>query len=114
MRILVCGSRIWKDREGIKVNLASYAAHDPVVIHGGARGADTIAGEVAKELGFEVEVFPADWNKHGKTAGFIRNQQMLDEGKPDRLLAFHLNNSRGTQDMIDRAQKAGLLTIVWG
>ena len=113
MRILVCGSRDWDDREPIDDALEMYNHSPGVVIHGGARGADQLAGEIAFDMGFEVEVFPADWKLHGKSAGVIRNQQMLDEGKPDIVLAFQKNNSRGTQDMINRARKAGVPVTIW-
>lgn len=63
-----------------------------------------------------VEKYPADWEKYGKVAGPIRNQQMLDEGKPDVVYAFtdDLSNSRGTADMCRRANKAGVPVYVIG
>lgn len=80
------------------------------IIEGDARGADTQAGEIAWLHNFDLKIYPADWNKHGKAAGPIRNQQMLDEGKPDIVLAFHddIENSKGTKDMVKRATKAGI------
>jgi hypothetical protein len=56
--------------------------------HGGAKGADTIAGLIARELGKFVTEFPADWNRYGKGAGPIRNRQMLDEFRPEVVFAF--------------------------
>jgi UDP-N-acetylmuramoylalanine-D-glutamate ligase len=53
-----------------------------------------------------LEVYPADWKLHGKSAGHIRNQQMLDESKPDIVIAFP--GGRGTANMIKRAKKAGV------
>jgi hypothetical protein len=125
MRVLVCGSRDWTDAGRIlKELLAVEYAHDAYVtevIHGGAGGADTLSGVAARKMcGYgkpkaqvkkntpKITVFPADWKKHGRAAGFIRNQQMLDEGKPDLVLAFWKNKSRGTEDMIRRARKAGV------
>lgn len=83
--------------------------HAPVVVHGAARGADSLSGEVAEELGCTVEVYPADWLKYGKAAGPIRNKQMLDTG-PDVVLAFHddLENSKGTRHCVTEAEKRGL------
>jgi len=81
------------------------------LIHGDAIGADRLSEEVLKGYfkgGFVVERYPADWEKYGKEAGPIRNKQMLDEGKPDMVIAFRLQNSRGTQNMIDQATKAGI------
>lgn len=116
MKILVCGSRNWSDIETIANTLMSIS-DDPtsVIIHGACRGADWIAGEVSKQLGFIVRDYPADWNQYKKAAGIIRNQHMLDvENKPtdcfDLCLAFNddLENSNGTLDMVTRANKAGI------
>jgi hypothetical protein len=65
---------------------------------------------VAEELGIPVLSFPADWARFGRAAGPIRNQRMLDEGKPTLVLAFHNNivESKGTKDMVKRARKAGI------
>lgn len=83
------------------------------VVHGGARGADQIAGYLCKELDIPVKEYPADWKKHGRKAGPIRNQQMLNEEAIDEVWAFWLG-SPGTRDMIDRAFKAGILVKVFG
>ena len=107
MRLLVCGSRTWESRDEIRRQLLDLKPDE--VIHGGARGADRLAGEVARELGIPVRAFPADWKRLGRKAGPVRNQQMLDEGQPDRVLAFRMEgDSPGTDDMIRRARKAGL------
>ncbi len=62
-----------------------------------------------------VDKFPAAWDKYGKAAGPIRNQQMIDEGRPDFVIAFHSNvgQSRGTMDMLCRANKAGLVVTLY-
>jgi hypothetical protein len=106
-RVLVCGSRHWTDKSRIRRALAQFDPGD-VLIHGGAQGADTIAGEAARDLGLTVEVFPADWKTHGNAAGPIRNQRMLDEGKPHCVVAFPLPGSIGTWDMIRRANKTDI------
>ena len=77
-----------------------------VIIHGAAKGADSLASEWAALNEVKEEVFPADWKTHGRAAGPIRNQQMLDEGKPDLVIAFP--GGRGTADMVKRARKAGI------
>lgn len=114
MRVLVCGDRAWTAREMIREVLEQ--ARPTLVIHGGARGADTLAGEVAEEMDLPVKVFPADWKRYGKAAGVLRNQQMLDEGQPDLVLAFHtdLTCSKGTLDMVRRAKAAGIRFEVHG
>ena len=110
MRILICGDRDWKLFGPIMRELRARRKDVTVVIHGCARGADTVAGKVAYSLGIKVERYPADWTKYGKGAGPIRNQQMLDDGKPDLVLAFHedIASSKGTADMVRRAKEAGI------
>lgn len=110
-RVLVTGDRNWTDIETIEWQL-KLCVHMEVLIHGGARGADTIAGAFGKKLGSKVEVleFRADWDKYGRAAGPIRNKQMLVEGFPDYVLAFHddLELSKGTRHMVSLARKAGI------
>lgn len=77
-----------------------------LVIHGGARGADTHAGWAATAVDIPVAVYPADWATHGRRAGPIRNAQMLAEGRPDAVLAFP--GGRGTADMVRQARAAGV------
>lgn len=122
MRVLVCGSRTFSDRDAIHSSLLSAWWSEPsqlVVIEGGARGADAIAAKWAQRFGRGVGhiQFPADWARYGKRAGFIRNRQMLDEGKPDVVLAFvdkPLAESVGTAMMVDLARKAGVVTHIAG
>lgn len=77
---------------------------DITIISGGARGVDSAAIDFATVHFCKLEVFKADWNKHGKAAGPIRNQQMLDEGKPDLVVAFP--GGRGTQHMVRITEKS--------
>lgn len=109
MRILVTGDREWIDEQLIIMWLMSLSP-TTVIIQGGAEGADAIAKYYADDRGMDVLTFNADWIKYRKGAGPIRNQQMLDEGQPDEVHAFHndIKNSKGTKDMIQRALKAGL------
>src|SRR5690349_24754694 len=74
MKVLVCGSRDWTDEGPIADRLATLAPDGcATLIHGAARGADTIASNVADLLGWAVHQFPADWDRHGKRAGILRN-----------------------------------------
>lgn len=82
------------------------------IIAGAAKGIDTAAVNYAVVNWQVFEEFPADWDKYGKSAGRIRNQQMLDEGKPDLVVAFPGPESIGTWDMIRRAKKAGVEVII--
>ena len=115
MRLLICGDRNWIDGEFIRNILLDIGPENiEVVIEGGARGADTLARKAAQSLEIKVEEYPADWEFFGKPAGHIRNIQMLLEGRPTDVLAFHddFENSKGTKDMIQRARKAGLTTTI--
>lgn len=111
MRILVCGGRDFgvTDRQhayiGDMLSL-KITGPDDVMIVGGAKGVDTAAEYFAKRWQLRHEVYPAQWDRHGKRAGPIRNQQMLDEGKPDKVIAFP--GGKGTADMVKRARKAGI------
>lgn len=103
MRVLVCGGRYFDDAKWLEheLNFIHEAVNITELIHGGARGADTLAGEWASHREIPVKVFPANWKKHGKAAGFIRNHQMIDEGNPFMVVAFPGGN--GTQHMIETA-----------
>jgi len=123
-RVLVCGGRdygwtvdpITKKRTAnieqqrhvyhVMETLKNSTDRKIVIIHGAAKGADTLADEASNFFGIAAESFPADWARHGKAAGHIRNKQMLDEGKPDLVLAFP--GGRGTLNMITQAQTAGI------
>lgn len=108
-RVLVCGGRDYNDRGRVFRTLDLYhMRHGPIewVIYGMARGADTLAAEWALYEKVPSTGFRADWRKHGKAAGPIRNQQMIDEGKPTVVIAFP--GGRGTADMVRRAKDAGL------
>lgn len=123
-RLLVCGARTWTRCGVIYERLATwnepYAAQ--VLIHGNADGADRIAALCAMALGINVDLPPsaalgrpfggysANWKKYGLAAGPNRNAQMLREGKPDAVWAFHddIAYSKGTRNMVEQAVKAGV------
>lgn len=110
MRLLVCGSRDWTDAKLIKAELLSVRPTE--VIHGAARGADILAGLVARSLGIPVVEYPANWREHGHAAGPIRNRVML-EAKPDAVVAFKdrfddTMRSGGTEHMVSIALRAGV------
>ncbi len=108
MRILICGSRNWIKLDAIENVLNQFDPRRTIVLHGMAHGADTQAGIIAIDKGFDVETYPAEWDKYGRFAGFKRNIQMLDEGKPHLVIAFQLDNSRGTQHTINEARKRNI------
>ena len=115
MKVLVCGDRNWTDKKAIWWALYGFPK-DTELVHGACRGADTLADEVADDLGWAM-IYPcyADWKGPDKNAaGPIRNQFMLDEHKPDIVIAFHsdLSISKGTKDMCTKAKAAGVPVIV--
>jgi hypothetical protein len=117
-RILICGDRNWINVDLIREII--YNMNDiEVIIEGECRGADILGKKIAQELNLPLLQFPADWVRYGRAAGIIRNQQMIDEGNPTKVIAFHNNieKSKGTKDMINRAKKRGIKVLLiseWG
>lgn len=110
MRVLVCGGREYSNYEVVWTTL-SRLPKGTVIVHGAARGADSLAALAATQLGFEVEAHPVtkeEWKTLGKKAGVLRNQDMLETGV-DLVIAFP--GGRGTYDMIERSYKAGVPVI---
>jgi hypothetical protein len=112
VRVLVCGGRDFRDRWAIYERLDMIHADRGIacIISGAASGADHIAANWAKDRGVDLREFPADWAKHGRAAGPIRNRQMLNDGQPNEVVAFA--GGRGTADMIRAARTVGI--PVWG
>lgn len=110
MRILVTGSRDWEDQNLIWTILNETAEPNAVLIHGDCpTGADRMAASWAHtQPDIKVEAYPAEWDKYGKRAGFIRNKHMVDLGA-DVCLAFIKNNSRGASMTAQLAVSAGIL-----
>lgn len=107
-RILVCGGRDYADRERVNRTLARVHEKHGIaeIIQGAAAGADQLAAEWGWDVGVTVRSFPADWQTHGRRAGPIRNQEMLNRSKPHAVIAFP--GGRGTADMVARAKAAGV------
>jgi YspA, cpYpsA-related SLOG family len=110
--VLVCGGRNYAARDRVFRTLDEMHAQQriAVLIHGGATGADTLAGEWAKAWQVHESVYPALWKTQGHAAGPIRNQFMLDESKPDVVIAFP--GGKGTEDMVGRAMQAGVRVVM--
>lgn len=127
MKVLVCGGRTYGElprvnhpdyhrlyakavaerqrvREVLDAVLAKHGMF--TLIHGGAKGADRLAGLWGEALLEKVIPCPADWEREGRRAGLLRNQQMLDEHKPDAVIAFP--GGRGTAHMVRIAKAAGV------
>ena len=107
MRVLICGSRSWSDYSAVERVVASLPK-DTVIIEGEARGADTFARLAAEKFGLEVEMYPAQWDKLGRSAGYRRNEEMLSMGRPDVVVYFadDLEKSFGTAHMVRIARTA--------
>jgi len=108
--ILICGSRIWDDYDKIEKRILEIEDPDgTTIIEGGARGADLMAREFALKYGIDVFEIPANWVRHGRAAGPIRNRMMLDL-QPDLVIAFIPKNARsvGTKDTVNEAKRRGI------
>lgn len=109
MRVIVCGSRGWTDEQAIIDRLTALPAGATIVVGynpktGRPRGADKMAYLAARVLGLDVECHPADWEQHGKRAGFVRNGEMAQAGA-DLCVAFWDGESSGTLGMITSAKR---------
>lgn len=119
LKMIVNGSRGFSNyvylRDALK-ELFMIKGYNPTqveIISGGARGADQYAIRFATEYNLKLKIMNADWGVHGKRAGIIRNQEMLDYATSDpndkaMLISFWDGQSKGTKHMIDIAQKAGI------
>lgn len=126
-KILVCGGRDYSDRDNVirvldkitwdrgwvtpeelRDDVGNYLP-EVVIISGAAKGADSHAIDWAVINWTDLETYPADWAKYGKSAGYIRNKQMLDEGRPDLVVAFP--GGVGTAMMVKLARNAGVEVI---
>lgn len=112
MRVIICGTRRWTDRAMIEERLYDLVMDAPrgeeiTIVHGGARGADRIAHQEAQKAGLLVEEHPAEWERYGKAAGFIRNKEMAELGA-DLCIAFWDGRSSGTAHMMGEARRAGI------
>jgi hypothetical protein len=110
-RVIVTGCRDWTDPVAVDVALhrAIGRFHDQVVVvHGGCpTGADKFAADFCKRRGIASDVHAADWDKHGRAAGPIRNREMAEAGA-SQCLAFWDGKSTGTLDMIKQATAHGI------
>lgn len=116
MRIQITGSRDFTDLEIVHGAIVDQMmepfknGEQVTVVHGDARGADKLAGQAVFDYSWvDVEVYPAEWDKYGKSAGYRRNATMISL-EPDIVLAFKKigSGNRGTQHTIDLAHKAGI------
>ena len=107
----MCGGRDYDNIQRLSDVLSGLLRDRNIttIISGHARGADQLAETWARNSSIDCLVFSADWDKYGRSAGPIRNRQMLMEGKPDLVVAFP--GGAGTANMIKQARKAGVEVI---
>jgi hypothetical protein len=113
VKVLVCGGRAYTDLGAVWSQLdAFHALQGPidVVIHGGARGADLLAEKWAIANGVRHIGYMADWEAYGRAAGPIRNRRMIQEAKPDLVIAFP--GGRGTADCVHWAREFGVVVVL--
>lgn len=108
-RVIIAGGRDFNDYPLLKATMDKLLVNikdDITVLCGQARGADTLGERYAKEKGYTVSYYPADWERYGKYAGYLRNEQMAQNA--DALVAFWDGKSHGTKNMIGLAMQHGL------
>ncbi len=114
-RVIIAGGRYFNNYQLLKERCDFYLqskkrSHNVIIVSGHASGADSLGEQYANEEGFDTQLFPADWNKHGKAAGPIRNAEMAEVA--DALIAFWDGKSRGTANMIQLAKDKGLKVAI--
>lgn len=104
MKIAIVGSRDYPRLNEVAEYVQALPA-DTIVVSGGANGVDTIAELTALDCGMATEIFYPDWKRHGKSAGYIRNEQIVKAA--DKVVCFWHNQSRGTAHSIRLARQHG-------
>ena len=114
-KVIIAGSRGFSNYKLLREQCNKYLREkrktsNIIIVSGHARGADTLGEKYAQDEGFALEIYPAQWKKLGKQAGFRRNEQMAEVA--DALIAFWNGESHGTKHMIDIMTNKGLPTKV--
>lgn len=108
-KVIIAGGRSFNDYQLLKSTMDRLLVNitdEITVVCGQAKGVDTLGEQYAKEKGYTVSYYPADWKQYGKRAGYLRNEQMAQNA--DALAAFWNGESKGTKHMIDVAKRYGL------
>ena len=114
-KVIIAGSRGFSNYKLLREKCNEYLREkrkisNIIIVSGHARGADTLGEKYAQDEGFSLEIYPAQWDKFGKRAGYRRNEQMAEVA--DALIAFWDGGSRGTKHMIDIMNEKNLLVRV--
>jgi hypothetical protein len=110
MKVIIAGSRTINNIELVEKAIKESGFEITEVVCGCCEGVDTQGELWALKNGIPVKQFPADWKKFGKSAGPLRNKEMVNYG--EALLAIHANNSKGTRHIIDYAKRKGIPVFV--
>lgn len=111
MRVIIAGGRDYHNYEALLDAIVDCNFNIQTVISGGAKGVDALGERYAESADVPLKIYPADWEKHGRAAGPIRNRKMAENA--DALIALWDGQSRGTKNMIETATKLGLLVYVY-
>ena len=114
-RVIIAGCRNFYNYEMLKERCEFFLqnkmnTHNVIILTGHASGADTLGENFAIDHNLQCELYPADWKRHGKAAGPIRNAEMAEVA--DALIAFWDGQSHGTKSMIELAKRKGLQVAV--
>ena len=108
MKVAVIGSRTFNNYELLKQTLSKLEIS--LLVSGGSKGADSLGEQYANANNIPTKIFLPDWNKHGKSAGMLRNTDIINEA--EIVVAFWDQNSKGTLDSINKAEKLGKKLII--
>lgn len=110
MKVIIAGSRTFSNYPYLQSVMEELDIPITEIVSGTAKGADKLGEQYAKDNNIPIKQFPADWDKYGKAAGFLRNKEMANYA--DALVAFWDGSSRGTKHMISIAEQRNLKTVV--
>jgi hypothetical protein len=112
IKVIIAGGRDFQDWDKL-VEVCDRAFKDYKqieIVSGAANGADKLGERYANERGHLIKLFPADWDKYGKSAGYRRNAEIADYA--GALVAFWDGKSRGTSHMINLAKSKELKVLI--
>lgn len=114
-KVIIAGSRGFSNYKLLREQCNKFLrekrkTNNIIIVSGHARGADTLGEKYAQDEGFALEIYPAQWKKLGKQAGYRRNEQMAEVA--DALIAFWDGSSKGTKHMIDIMNEKNLLVRI--
>lgn len=110
MKVIIAGGRDYHNYDTLLEAIAESQLQISTVISGGAKGVDALGEQYAESMNMQLDVYHADWERHGRAAGPIRNRKMAENA--EALIAIWDGKSKGTKNMIETAEKLGLIVYV--